>query len=51
MRVMIDTNVLVSALLFPSNQMNMLFYKITTEHQLPFFIVPLQNTVELKVYC
>jgi len=31
---MIDTNVLISALLFPSQQMNNLIYIITTEHQL-----------------
>ena len=34
MRVMIDTNVLVSILLFPGQQMNKLMYKITTEHRL-----------------
>ena len=34
MRVMIDTNVLVSALLFPGQKMNSLMYKITAEHQL-----------------
>ena len=34
MRVMIDTNVLVSALLFPGEKMNTLIYKVTTEHQL-----------------
>lgn len=34
MRVMIDTNILISVLLFPSQQMNTLIYKITTEHQL-----------------
>jgi len=34
MRVMIDTNVLISALLLPSKQMNTLFYKVATEHQL-----------------
>ena len=33
MRVMIDTNVLVSALLFPGEKMNKLMYKVTTEHQ------------------
>jgi putative PIN family toxin of toxin-antitoxin system len=31
---MIDTNVLVSALLFPGEKMNTLIYKVTTEHQL-----------------
>ena len=34
MRVMIDTNVLVSVLVFPSQQMGALMYKITSEHQL-----------------
>lgn len=34
MRIMIDTNVLISALLFPSQQMNTLVYKITSEHHL-----------------
>lgn len=34
MRVMVDTNVLISAFLFPGVRMNTLFYKITTEHQL-----------------
>ena len=34
MRVMIDTNVLLSALLFPGQRMNALIDKITTEHQL-----------------
>ena len=34
MRVMIDTNVLISALLFPGQKMNTLMYKVTTENQL-----------------
>jgi len=34
MRVMVDTNVLVSALLFPSPLMNRVIYKITTDHRL-----------------
>jgi putative PIN family toxin of toxin-antitoxin system len=34
MRVMIDTNVLLSVLLFPGQRMNALIEKITTEHQL-----------------
>ena len=34
MRVMVDTNVLVSALLFPSPNMNSLMYKLTTDYQL-----------------
>ena len=41
MRVMTDTNVLVSALLFPSQNMNALMYKVTTEHHLvlPSFVI------------
>jgi len=31
---MIDTNILISVLLFPSERMNKLIYKITTEHRL-----------------
>jgi len=34
MRVMLDSNVLFSALLFPGEMMNTLMYKVTTEHQL-----------------
>jgi putative PIN family toxin of toxin-antitoxin system len=34
MRVMLDTNVLVSAIIFPNNQMDSLVYKATIEHQL-----------------
>lgn len=34
MRVMIDTNILLSALLFPGERMNALMDKITTGHQL-----------------
>jgi predicted nucleic acid-binding protein len=34
MRVMIDTNVLLSALLFPGREMNALMEKATAEHQL-----------------
>ena len=34
MRVMIDTNVLISALLFPNERMNALIYAITQKHQL-----------------
>ena len=34
MRVMVDTNILISALLFPGQRMNTLIYKIVTEHQL-----------------
>ena len=34
MRVMLDTNVLISALLFPSKQMDVLFEKIVANHTL-----------------
>ncbi|MCL2427243.1 MAG: putative toxin-antitoxin system toxin component, PIN family [Oscillospiraceae bacterium] len=34
MRIMIDTNVLLSALVFPSVKMNELIYKIVTKHTL-----------------
>ena len=41
MRVMTDTNVLISALLFPSKNMDALMYKVTTEHHLviPSFVI------------
>lgn len=51
MRVMIDTNVLMSALLFPSEQMNALIYKITTEHRLvlsSYVVDELLNVVRRK---
>ena len=34
MRIMLDTNVLVSALLFSGQKMNTLMEKVTTDHQL-----------------
>ena len=34
MRIMLDTNVLLSVLLFPNQRMNCLMSKITTEHHL-----------------
>ena len=34
MRVMLDTNILISALLFPSERMNLLISKIIAEHRL-----------------
>ena len=41
MRVMIDTNILVSALLFPSKQMDALIYRITTKYSLvlSFYVI------------
>lgn len=51
MRVMIDTNILVSALLFPSQQMNTLIYKITTEYHLvlsSYVVDELLNVVRRK---
>jgi len=34
MRVMLDTNVLISAIIFPNNRMNSLINKATLDHQL-----------------
>jgi len=51
MRVMIDTNILISVLLFPSQQMNALIYKITTEHQLvlsSYVVDELLNVIRRK---
>lgn len=51
MRIMIDTNILISSLLFPSQQMNTLIYKITTEHQLilsSYVVDELLNVVRRK---
>ena len=41
MRVMTDTNVLISALLFPSENMDALMYKVISEHHLvlPSFVI------------
>jgi len=51
MRVMIDTNILISALLFPSRQMNTLIYKIAIEHELvlsSYVVEELLNVVRRK---
>lgn len=51
MRIMIDTNILISVLLFPSQQMNTLIYKITMEHQLiisSYVVEELLNVVRRK---
>ncbi|WP_188397656.1 putative toxin-antitoxin system toxin component, PIN family [Sporomusa sp. GT1] len=51
MRVMIDTNVLISALLFPSQPMNTLIYKIMMEHELvlsSYVVDELLNVVRRK---
>ena len=51
MRVMIDTNVLISALLFSGPQMNRLMYKITVEHQLvlsSYVVDELMNVIRRK---
>jgi predicted nucleic acid-binding protein len=34
MRVMLDTNVLISAVIFPNDRMNTLIYKAALSHQL-----------------
>lgn len=51
MRVMIDTNVLLSALFFPSERMNQFLYTITTAHQLilsSYIIEELMRVAERK---
>jgi putative PIN family toxin of toxin-antitoxin system len=48
---MIDTNILMSALLFPSRQMNALVFKIATEHHLvlsSYIVDELLNVVRRK---
>ena len=51
MRVMLDTNVLISALLFPSRHMDLLFEKVVTEHTMvlsSYVIDELHKVVERK---
>ena len=51
MRVMIDTNILISALLFPNSQMDALIVRVTTEHQLvlsSYVVDELLNVVRRK---
>ena len=51
MRVMLDTNVLISALLFPSKHMDLLFEKIVADHTMvlsSYVIEELHNVVERK---
>lgn len=51
MRIMTDTNVLISALLFPEKKWEILFYKITSEHQLVLsscIVDELKNAVKRK---
>lgn len=51
MRVMLDTNVLVSLLLFSNPRMNTMMERIFTEHELvlsSFVINELKNVVRLK---
>lgn len=51
MRVMLDTNVLISALLFPSRHMDLLFEKVVTEHTMvlsSYVIDELHHVVERK---
>lgn len=51
MRVMLDTNVLISALLFPSQHMDLLFERIVTEHTMvlsSYVIDELHKVVERK---
>ena len=51
MRVMLDTNVIISALLFPSERMNRLFETIVIEHTMvisSYVIDELHTVVERK---
>ena len=51
MRVMLDTNVLVSAILFPNERMNSLIYKVVLDHHLvlsSYIIDELFDVVERK---
>jgi predicted nucleic acid-binding protein len=51
MRIMIDTNILISALLFPNSQMDTLIFRVTTEHQLvlsSYVVDELLNVVRRK---
>jgi predicted nucleic acid-binding protein len=51
MRVMLDTNVLISAIIFPNDRMNSLVYKATLEHQLvlsSYIIDELLDVIERK---
>ena len=51
MRVMLDTNILVSAIIFPNERMNSLIYKATIEHRLvlsSYIIDELLEVVERK---
>ena len=52
MRVMLDTNVLISALLFLSRHMDLLFERVVTEHTMvlsSYVIEELHKVVERKV--
>lgn len=51
MRVMIDTNVLISSLLFPSEKMNLLLVDIVINHTMvlsSYVVDELQNVIERK---
>ena len=47
MRIMIDTNVLISALLFPSARMDALMYTITGKHQLVLSSFVVEELIEV----
>ena len=51
MRVMLDTNVLISSIIFPNDRMDSLIYKATIDHQLvlsSYIIDELLDVVERK---
>lgn len=51
MRVMLDTNILISAFVFKSKKMNELIYKLSKEHEIiicSYTIVELKELIEAK---
>ena len=51
MRVMLDTNILISAFIFKSKKMNDLIYKLSKEHQIvicSYTIEELQELMQIK---
>ena len=51
MRVMLDTNILISAFVFKSKKMNKLIYKLSTEHEIvicSYTIEELKELIDIK---
>ena len=47
MKVMLDTNILVSAFVFKSKMMNQLIYKLSTEHEIVICSYTIEELKEL----